>query len=133
MGSPTDPIADFLTVIRNGVRAKKDKVTTRASNLTLKIAEILKKEGFIDNCKLVEEGGKRFIRIHLRYHSGKQPAIHAIARTSKPGIRYYAAAKKIPSVISGFGISILSTPKGVITDREARAANVGGELICKVW
>lgn len=133
MGSPTDPIADFLTIIRNGIRAKKDKVTTRASNLTFKIAEILKKEGFIDNCKLVEEDGKRYIRIHLRYHSGKQPAIHTITRTSKPGIRYYAPAKKIPSVIGGFGISILSTPKGVITDREARAANVGGELICKVW
>ncbi len=133
MGTATDPIADFLTIIRNGVRAKKEKITTRGSNITLKIAEILKQEGFIDNCKLVEEGGKRFIRIHLKYFGDKQPAIHIIQRISKPGVRYYAGAKEIPSVIGGLGISILSTPKGIISDREARRANVGGELICKVW
>ena len=133
MGSPTDPIADFLTIIRNGIRAKKEKVTTRASNITLKIAEILKKEEFIDNFKLIEEDGKRFIRIHLRYVNGKQSAIHTIQRISKPGVRYYTGAKKIPNVIGGLGISILSTPKGVISDREARQTNVGGELICRVW
>ena len=133
MGSPTDPIADFLTVIRNGARAKKEKVTTRASNITLKIAEILKSEGFIDNFKLVEEDGKRFIRIHLRYVGAKQSAIHVLQRISKPGVRYYFGAKKIPIVLGGLGVAILSTPRGVVSDRQARQANVGGELICKVW
>ena len=133
MGSPTDPIADFLTVIRNGARAKKERVTTRVSNLNLKILEILQREGFIDNFKLIEEDSKRFVRIHLKYRSNKQPVIHSLKRISKPGIRYYTGVKNIPSVMGGLGISILSTPRGILSDREARQANVGGEIICKVW
>ncbi len=133
MGAPTDPVGDFLTIIRNGVRVKKERVTTLASKFTLKIAEILKREGYIDNFKLIEEDGKRFLRIHLRYMRNKRPAIRSLQRVSKPGIRYYVGAKKIQSVMGGFGISILSTPKGLVTDREARSANIGGEIICKVW
>ena len=133
MGSQTDPIADFLTVIRNGVQAKKERVTTPASKMTLKITEILKQESFIDNFKLMEENGKRYIRIHLRYLDDRKPAIRAIKRVSTPGLRYYVGAKRIPIVMGGLGVAILSTPKGLATDREARRANVGGEVVCKVW
>ena len=134
MGCQTDPIADFLTVIRNGVRARKERVTTRVSNITLKVTEILKREGFIDNFKVVEEDGKRFVRIHLRYMGvTKRAAIRSLKRISTPGIRYYVGAKKIPRVMGGLGISILSTPKGIVSDQEAREGNVGGEIICKVW
>jgi len=133
MGSPTDPIADFLTIIRNGVRAKKEKVTTRASNVTLKIADILKQEGFINNFKLIEESGKRSIRIHLRYFKNTQPAIKSLERISKPGIHYYVGTKEIPRTLGGLGVTILSTSKGMLTDRQAREINVGGEVICKVW
>ncbi len=133
MGCQTDPIADFLTIVRNGVRAKKERITAPASKMTFKIAEILKREGFIDNVKLIEEDGKKFVRIHLRYLNGKQPAIQSLKRVSKPGVRYYVGSKKIPNVMGGLGIAILSTPQGVVTDREARAQNVGGEIICHVW
>ena len=133
MGCPTDPIADFLTVIRNGVRSKKERITTRVSKITLRIAEILKKEGYIESYKAFEEGGKKFIRVHLRYLKNKKPAIRSLQRISKPGIRYYVGAEEIPNVMGGLGVSILSTNRGVMTDRDARTANVGGELICKVW
>lgn len=133
MGCQTDPIGDFLTVIRNGVRAKKERVTARASNITLKITEILKKEGYIENYKLIDEAGKRFVRIHLRYMNGKQPALRSLKRISKPGIRYYVGSKEIPNVMGGLGMSILSTPRGIVSDREARQANAGGEIICYVW
>lgn len=133
MGCQTDPVADFLTVIRNGVRAKKERVTARASNFTLRIAEILKREGYIENYKLAEENGKRYVRIHLRYLSKKEPALHSLKRISKPGIHYYVKAKKAPSVMGGLGLAILSTPKGLLTDREAREINVGGEVVCYVW
>ena len=133
MGCQTDPIADFLTVIRNGVHAKKDRVTARASKMTVRIAEILRQEGFIDQFKLIDEEGKRFLRIHLRYLKNKRPAIRSLKRISKPGLRYYVGSKKIPFVMGGLGCAILSTPKGVVADRTAREANTGGEIICKVW
>lgn len=133
MGAPTDPIADFLTVIRNGIQAKKDKVTTRASNMTLKIADILKQEGFINNFKLIEEAGKRSIRIQLRYSKNNQPAIRSLERISKPGIHYYVGAKEIPRALGGLGVTILSTSKGMLTDRQAREIHIGGEVVCKVW
>ena len=133
MGCQTDPIADFLTMIRNGARAKKERITAPVSKVTAKITEILKKEGFIDNFKVVEEDGKKFVRIHLRYLRSKQPAIQSLKRISKPGVRYYVGSKKVPNVMGGLGLAILSTPRGILTDREARAANVGGEIICHVW
>lgn len=133
MGCQTDPIGDFLTVIRNGVRANKQRVTVPASNLIVKITEILKREGYIENFKAMEEEGKRFIRIHLRYLANKESAIRSLKRVSKPGIHYYAGAKKIPRVMGGLGVAILSTSKGIMTDREARQANAGGEILCHVW
>ncbi len=129
----SDFIGDFLTIIRNASRAHKEKVTLPTSKLTLKIAEILKKEGFIENYKLVEEGVKKFVRIHLRYMHGKAPAIRSIVRVSKPGIKRYVGSRGVPKVLGGLGIAILSTSRGVISDKEARQEKVGGELLCKVW
>ena len=130
----TDFIGDFLTVIRNGSRAHKDKVTIPSSNFTARLGEILKSEGFVDSVKVFSEGNKKFIRIHLKYLQGsKKPALRGIKRISKPGIRTYVASSEVPRVQGGLGIAIVSTSKGIITDREARQQNVGGELICKVW
>ncbi|HOE68255.1 MAG TPA: 30S ribosomal protein S8 [Candidatus Omnitrophota bacterium] len=132
--SRSDFIGDFLTSIRNAARAKKDKLTVPSSSLTVRIAEILKEEGFIENVKPFAEGQKHFARIHLKYvGGGKKPAIQGINRVSKPGIRYYVGCNKIPKVQGGLGISILTTPKGVMTDRQARENKVGGEIICRVW
>lgn len=129
----TDFIADFLTVIRNASRARKEKVTARASHLTTRIAEILKEEGFVDNYKFFNQESKSFVRVHLKYLRGKQPAIQGIQRVSKPGGRIYVGTKEIPRVMGGLGISIVSTSQGLMVDREARKAKMGGELICKVW
>ncbi|MBI4394636.1 MAG: 30S ribosomal protein S8 [Candidatus Omnitrophica bacterium] len=133
MGAPTDPIADFLTQIRNASCTGKQSVTIPASKLTLKIAEILKREGFIENFKVGEEGVKRFVRIHLKYSKGKQSAIQSLVRISKPGLRQYVNCQEVPRVLGGLGVAILSTSKGILTDREARTQKLGGELLCKVW
>ena len=133
MASSTDFIGDFLTVIRNACRARKDKVTARASNLTVRPAEILKAEGFIENFKFFKEGEKRFVRIELRYLRGKQPALQGIQRISRPGKRIYLGSEDVPRVRGGLGVAVISTSKGVVVDREARKARVGGEFICKVW
>ena len=129
----TDFIGDFLTRIRNASRAGQEKVTPPSSKLTLKIAEILKQEGFIDNFKPFSEGNKHFVRIHLKYLRGRQPVIQGIRRESRPGRRVYVGCSEIPRVIGGLGISLVSTSKGILVDREARKAQVGGELLCKVW
>ncbi len=129
----TDFVGDFLTVVRNAARAKKDKVTARASNVTVKIAEILKEEGFIDNFKPFSEGNKRFIRLDLKYIRGRQPAIQGIKRVSKPGCRIYVGCEEIPRVVGGLGVAVVSTSKGLLVDREARKSRLGGEFICKVW
>lgn len=129
----TDFVADFLTIIRNASRAHKDKVTAGSSKLTLKIAEILKEEGFVENVKPFTEGNKRFIRIHLKYVHGKRPAIQGLRRISKPGRRTYLGAEEIPRVQGGLGVAIVSTSKGVLTDQKARQEKVGGELLCTVW
>ncbi len=129
----TDFIADFLTVIRNAVKAKKEKVTIPSSQLAAHIAEILKEEGFIENAKTFSEGNKQFIRLHLKYLAQGRPAIQGIRRVSKPGLRVYVGSDEIPKVRAGLGISIVSTSKGVMTDRRAREARVGGELLCAVW
>jgi small subunit ribosomal protein S8 len=129
----TDFVGDFLTVVRNASRARKDKVTARASGLTVRLAEILKEEGFIGNFKPFNEGNKRFVRIELRYLRGRQPAIQGLQRVSKPGRRIYIGSDKIPRVVGGLGVAVVSTSKGVLVDREARKAQVGGEYLCKVW
>ena len=133
MGVPTDTIADFLTQIRNASRAGKENITVPGSKMSLKIAEILKQEGFVSNFKLVEEGVKKRIRIHLKYMQGKKPVIRSLNRISTPGLRHYVGSEEIPRVLGGLGISILSTPKGLMTDREARMKKLGGELLCEVW
>ncbi|OGX05136.1 MAG: 30S ribosomal protein S8 [Omnitrophica bacterium RIFCSPLOWO2_12_FULL_50_11] len=134
MGAVTDPIADFLTQIRNASRALKESVTIeRGSQLTIEISEILKREGLIESFKVIEDRPKKSIRIRLKYRSDKRPAIESLVRVSKPGIRHYVKSDEIPQVLGGLGIAILSTSKGILTDREARRQKVGGELICKVW
>lgn len=131
--SSTDFIGDFLTRIRNASRAGLEKVTTPTSKLTLRIAEILKEEGFVDNFKPFSEGKKNFVRIQLKYLRGRQPVIQGIRRVSRPGRRIYVGCEEVPRVIGGLGISVVSTSKGLLVDREARKAQVGGELLCKVW
>ena len=133
MSVPTDPIADFLTRVRNASRATKAKVTVPGSKLTLRIAEILKQEGYIENYKWLEEGVKKSIRVHLKYETGKKPVIQSIVRMSKPGLRRYVDRTEIPRVLGGLGTAILSTSKGIMTDREARKTGIGGELLCEVW
>jgi small subunit ribosomal protein S8 len=132
--SRSDFIGDFLTCIRNAAQAKKDKLTVPASSLTVRLAEILKEEGFIENVKPFAEGEKRFARIHMKYIGAeRKSAIQGIKRISKPGIRYYVGSNKIPKVQGGLGVAILSTPKGVMTDRQARENKAGGEILCHVW
>jgi small subunit ribosomal protein S8 len=129
----TDPVGDFLTVIRNASKAHKEKVTVPASKLTVKMAELLKTEGFVDNVKPFSEGKKAFVRIHLKYIQGKKPAIQGLRRVSKPGRRRYVGSEEIPRVQGGLGVAIVSTSKGILTDREARRTKIGGELLCTVW
>lgn len=129
----SDFIGDFLTVLRNASHAHLEKVTTPSSNMAVKIAEILEKEGFIQGAKVFEEGGKKFLRVHMKYVQGRKPAIQGIRRVSTPGLRRYVNVKKVPSVQGGFGVAIVSTSKGLMTDRQAREMNVGGEFICTVW
>jgi len=129
----TDFIADFLTMIRNAGKARKDAVTIPASNMTLRIAELLKEEGFVKEVKPFNEGNKRFVRVHLKFLKDGRPAIQGLTRMSTPGRRRYLGWEDVPRVQSGLGVALVSTSKGVITDREARQSRVGGELICKVW
>jgi small subunit ribosomal protein S8 len=133
MAVPTDTISDFLTRIRNASSSGKQKVTVPSSKMVVKIAEILKQEGYIDNLKSIEEEGKKRLRIHLKYMSGKKPVIQSLLRISRPGIKYYVAHDEIPQVLGGLGIAIISTSKGIMTDRQARSQGIGGELLCKVW
>ena len=129
----SDFVADFLTVIRNACTAHKEAVTLRSSKNCERIAEILKKEGFIESFKPFAEGPKRFVRIHLKYMRGKKSAIQNIRKISKPGCRVYSGSETIRRVRGGLGISIVSTSKGIMTDKQARQENVGGEILCTVW
>lgn len=129
----TDFVGDFLTVIRNASKAHKDKVTAPASKMTVRIAELLKEEGFVDNVKPFSEDKKQFVRIHLKYMHGKRPAIQGLRRISTPGRRRYVASEGIPRIQGGLGVAIVSTSKGIVTDREARKSKIGGELLCTVW
>jgi len=130
----TDPIADMLTRIRNANKARFKSVNVYASQMNINIAKVLKKAGYInsyDNVK--DEKGQQMLKITLKYPDTKRAVITDIKRVSKPGRRVYVASDSIPKVLNGFGISILSTSHGVITDQEAKALNVGGEILCKVW
>lgn len=128
-----DNIGDFLTVIRNGSRAGRATVETSFSKMRESIGRILVEEGFLAGCESFEEpGGLKRIRIHLKYVSDT-PALTDIQRTSRPGSRRYSKATEIPRVLGGLGFSILSTPRGLLKDRDARRQNVGGEVVCSVW
>jgi small subunit ribosomal protein S8 len=130
----TDAIGDFLTRIRNAQRAQHRTVEAPASKLKIAIADILKDQGFIADYEVVTPAGavQPTLRVHLKYYQGK-PVIREIKRISKPGIRQYARAQELPRVYNGLGIAIVSTSNGVMTDKEARRQNVGGEIICTVW
>jgi small subunit ribosomal protein S8 len=129
----TDPIADMLTRIRNGSSARHEKVVVPASRLKMRIAEVLKDEGYIQDFVRHEDGVQGSITILLKYTPDREPAISEIKRVSKPGLRRYVPTTEIPRILNGLGIAILSTSKGVMVDREARKQKVGGELICTVW
>ncbi len=129
----TDPIADMLTRIRNANSAMHEKVDVPFSKEKLAIAKILKDEGYILNYKEIEEGNKKDIRVYLKFVDGKEKVIRGLKRISKPGRRVYTGVENMPTVLGGLGIAILSTPKGVITDKQCKAQNVGGEVLCYVW
>ena len=129
----TDPIADMLTRIRNANNAKHDTVDVPASNMKKAIAEILLAEGYIKNYQIIDDGTQGVIRITLKYNAGKEKVIQGLRRVSKPGLRVYAGADELPKVLKGLGIAIISTSKGVMTDKKAREAHVGGEVLAFVW
>ena len=129
----TDPVADMLTRIRNANSAKHDTVDVPASNLKKAIAQILLDEGYIKAFNLVENGNQGIIHITLKYQAKKQQVITGLKRVSKPGLRIYAGADEIPYVLKGLGIAILSTSKGVMTDKKARELHIGGEVLAFVW
>ncbi len=129
--SMTDPVADFLTRIRNGQKAVKTHVTMPSSKLKESLCKVLQDEGYIDSYKIEKDGQKSSLTVNLKYHNG-QPVIDRIQRVSKPGLRIYKGSRELPSVLGGLGIAIVSTSAGVMTDRAARAAGTGGEVLCVV-
>ena len=129
----TDPIADMLTRIRNANSAKHETVDVPASNMKKSIAQILLDEGYIKSFQLIDDGTQGVIRITLKYNGGKERVISGLRRVSKPGLRVYAGADELPRVLRGLGVAIISTSKGVMTDKAARAAHVGGEVLAFVW
>jgi small subunit ribosomal protein S8 len=131
--SMTDPIADLLTRIRNGVMAKLQKVDVPSSNMKVSIVNVLKNEGYIKNYKVIADQKQGILRIYLKYIDEKDSVINEIKRVSKPGGRRYVKSDDIPSIKQGLGIAVLSTSKGILTDKSARESCVGGELICTVW
>lgn len=129
----TDPIADFLTRIRNGIQAGHDAVVIPASKIKERIAGILKQEGYIHSCKPVNHEGRDYLIINLKYVKDKQNVIHGLRRISKPGLRIYAGVAEIPEINGGLGITILSTPQGILSGKDAKKQNVGGEILASVW
>ncbi len=129
----TDPVADFLTRIRNAIRARHQKLDVPASKLKAEIARILKDEGYIANFKATEEEGHAVLRLYLKYGNNNEAAIRDLQRVSRPGCRVYLGRDEIKRVQGGLGIAILTTPRGVMTGRQARREGVGGELLCEVW
>ncbi len=132
MSASTDPIAEMLTRIRNGLHARHQRADMPASKLKVEIARILKEEGYISNYKVADEGKKRILKVFLRYDDDGESVISNIERVSKPGRRVYVGSAEIPKVLGGLGINILTTPKGVMTGKTARKSKLGGELLCSV-
>ncbi|HEX3987173.1 MAG TPA: 30S ribosomal protein S8 [Acidobacteriaceae bacterium] len=131
--SLTDPVADFLTRIRNSIRARHQKLDVPASKLKAEIARILKEEGYISNFKTTEENGRPVLRVYLKYGANNEAAIRDLERISRPGCRVYIGHDEIRRVQGGLGISIMTTPRGVMTGRQARREKVGGEVLCEIW
>ena len=132
MSAVTDPIADMLTRIRNGIQARHARVDMPSSKLKIEVARILKEEGYIGNFKVGDEGKKKVLKVFLRYATDGGNAISSIDRVSKPGRRVYVGANEVPRILGGLGVSILTTPRGVMTGKAARKARVGGEVLCSV-
>ena len=129
----TDPIADMLTRIRNAIMVNKDTVEVPSSNMKKAIADILLAEGYVSDVKTVEDGYNGKLVITLKYIGKKRSVINGLKRVSKPGLRSYSGVEDMPKVLNGLGVAILSTNKGIMTERQAKAANVGGEVLCYVW
>lgn len=129
----TDPIADMLTRIRNANNSRHQTVDIPASNMKKAIAQILLDEGYVKNVETVEDGAQGIIRITLKYAENKQKVLSGLKRVSKPGLRIYASKEELPRVLKGLGIAIISTSKGIMTDKEARRQNVGGEVLAFIW
>ena len=129
----SDPIADMLTRIRNASRAEHEKVDIPSSRLKLRIAELLRDEGFITNCRVLEDSKQGMLRVYLKYGARKEKVISRLVRVSTPGRRVYVTHDKIPSILAGMGVALLSTSRGVVTDRDARKQKVGGEVLAYVW
>jgi small subunit ribosomal protein S8 len=131
--SISDPVADFLTCVRNAIRAKHRKVDVPASGMKTELSKVLLRERYINNFKLIEDSRQGMLRLYLKYTASDEPVISGIKRVSKPGRRVYVGKDRIPRVMAGLGTSIVSTSRGLMTDREAREAGLGGELVCQVW
>jgi small subunit ribosomal protein S8 len=131
--SMTDPIADMLTRIRNAGSARFDKVDIPASRMKIALARIFKEEGFIKNYKVIKDNRQGILRVYLKYNEHQQPLIQGIRRVSKPGRRVYAGHEELPKVQGGLGVAVISTSQGVVTDRQARKTQVGGEVLCEIW
>jgi len=129
----TDPISDMLTVIRNGAMAHKDNVIVKRSKLNERILEILKKEGFIENHKSVDDKKQGIIKVYLKYTKDSASTLTGLKKISKPGLRVYTKNKNIKDVYGGIGVAIISTPMGVMTDKEAKEKKLGGEILCHIW
>jgi len=129
----TDPVADLLTCIRNGLHAHKERVEVPWSRLKEAVVKIVVQEGFLKEYSTAEEKGHRFLRIWLKYDTSGKPVLRGIKRVSKPSLRTYVGADQIPSVQNGLGVSVLSTSRGVLADREARTLRIGGEILCNMW
>lgn len=128
----TDPIADFLTRVRNALHAKKKFVDIPSSNMKLKMTEILKISSFIKDFNIIEDNKQNVIRVHLKYKNG-EPSISGLKKISTPGLRSYVGKDELPRVLNGLGLAILSTSKGLLTDKQAKVESVGGEVICHIW
>lgn len=129
----SDPVADFLNRIKNGQRARFEKVDIPSSRMKLSLARILKEEGYIRNYKLIRDNKQGILRIELKYGESREGALVGVKRVSRPGCRVYVGHEEISKVMNGLGISILSTSRGVLTDRDARKEGIGGELLCSIW
>jgi len=129
----TDPIADMLTRIRNALKASHEQVDIPSSKIKISIAKVLKAEGYVRNFKIISDGRHRFIRVFLKYDENGVPIIGGVKRVSKPSCRVYAGYDEIPKVLNGYGVNIVSTSKGLLTDREAKKMRVGGEILCSLW